>query len=428
MDVEAISDAPTLIKAARLFDGTGAPPTEQAAVLVSGSSIQSVFRGPVPESALPPGTRVLDFATGTLLPGLIDSHVHLNLPADGTPYLDTVAEGDGVLVASATHNARVALECGITTLRDTGGRGSTTFEVRRAMTLGLCPGPSLVLCGQPITITGGHTWHFGGEADGVEGVRAKAREMVRLGADFIKVMGSGGGTPGTMSWLPSYTKAELAAVADEAHRLGRKVTVHCLCAASTDYAIDAGVDQIEHAGFLIDAEGRQRFDPVVAEKLARAKIPVTSTLAVGEYILYALRGKGKLTREEAGYEDFWTRMREDNMVHLRSLHESGVPLIAGTDAGWRYTAFDALQGEIRWLQEVGLSSREALAAATGTAAQVLGLGDRVGSVREGLVADLIVVDGDPVQDSDALRRLRLVMHEGVLHPLPQAVRSAAAVS
>lgn len=414
------TSVPVLLRAARLFDGTGAPPVDNAAVLVSETRILSVFIGPVAEDGLPPGTRVLDFPTGTLMPGLIDSHVHLNLPADGTPYLDTVAEGDGVLVANATHNARLALEAGITTLRDTGGRGSTTIELRRALSLGYCVGPTLLVCGQPITITGGHTWQFGGEADGAEGVRAKARQMARLGADFIKVMGSGGGTPGTTSWLPSYTREELAAVADEAHRLGRKVTVHCLCGDSIDCAVDAGVDQIEHAGFLIDAEGRQRFDPVVAEKLARAHIPVTSTLAVGEYILEALRGRDRPTSGEAEYRDFWERMREDNMSQLRALHRAGVPLIAGTDAGWRYTAWDALHGEIRWLHDVGLSSREALAAATGTAAGVLGLGERLGTVREGLAADLIVVDGDPVQDLGALRRLKLVMHNGTLHPLPQA--------
>lgn len=411
---------PLLIKAARLLDGSGSPPLERGAVLVEGDTISSVFEGPVPESGLPAGTRVLDFPSGTLLPGLIDTHVHLNLPGDGTPYLDTVAEDDGVLVATAAHNARVALESGITTLRDTGGRGLTTFSLRRAQQLGYAAGPTLILCGSPITITGGHTWHFGGEADGVEGVRQKAREMVRRGADFIKVMGSGGGTPGTMSWRPSYTRAELAAVADEAHNLGRKVTVHCLCPASIDYAIDAGVDQIEHAGFIVDEAGEQRFDERVAEKLARSGIPVTSTLAVGEYILRHVGEQGGLGEEEARYRERWVRMRADNVSQVGRLHRAGVRFVAGTDAGWRLTPYDALHDEIRWLHEAGLSPLEAIVAGTGGAAAAIGVEDRVGVVRPGATADLLVVEGDPLGDLAALRRARLVVQRGEPRPLAAA--------
>lgn len=403
---------PLLIKAARVIDGTGAAPVERGSVLIEGGRVASVFEGPVPESAVGAGTRVVDLPSGTLLPGLIDTHVHLNLPGDGTPYLDTVAEDDGVLVATAAQSARVALEHGITTLRDTGGRGMTTFALRRAQRLGYIGGPSLILCGSPITITGGHTWHFGGQADGTDGVRQRAREMVRRGADFIKVMGSGGGTPGTMSWLPSYTRAELAAVADEAHNLGRKVTVHCLCPASIDYAIDAGVDQIEHAGFLVNEAGEQRFDQVLADKLAASGIPVTSTLAVGEYVLSDLRGRERLTDEEMRYRDRWVRMRADNVSQLRRLHEAGVRLVAGTDAGWRLTPYDALHDEIRWLHEAGLSRMEALVAATGGAAATIGAEDGIGVIREGAAADLLAVEGDPLQDLAALRETRLVVQRG----------------
>lgn len=403
-----------LIKPARFIDGTGADPAEDASVLVLGERIAAIFRGPVPATAIPPATEFLDFPDGTLLPGLIDSHVHLNLPGDGTPYLDSVAEPDGVLVASGAQAARVALESGITTLRDTGGRGTTTFELRRAQELGYCVGASLMLCGQPITITGGHTWQFGGEADGCDGVRRKTRELVRMGADFIKVMGSGGGTPGTISWLPSFTLDELRAIADEAHRLARKVTVHCLCAASIENAITASVDQIEHASFIVDDEGKQRFDPTVAEKLAASGIPVTSTLAVGEYICAAMREKGRLNEEDLRFRDRWERMREENMAQVGALHAAGVRFVAGTDAGWRQTPFDGLLNELRWLQNAGLSAMEALVSATAGAAMVLGIEDRVGTVSEGLGADLLVVEGNPLGDLADLRRPQLVLQGGVM--------------
>lgn len=405
-----------LIKVARLIDGTGSAPVENVAVLVEGGTINSIFRGPVPESAIPPETSVFTFDTGTLLPGLIDSHVHLDLPGDGTAYLDSVAEADGVLVAGATHRARLALEAGITTVRDTGARGMTTFDVRRAQQLGHCIGANLLVCGPPITITGGHTWHFGGEADGVDAVRQKVRHLAKLGADFIKVMGSGGGTPGTMSWLPSFSREELAAIADEAHRQGRRVTVHCLCAASIDYAIDAGVDQIEHAGFIVDAMGRQQLDAAVAERLAKASIPVTSTLAVGEYILATMGAEQDRAPDDGAvrFLDRWKRMRENNVAQLESLHRSGVTFVAGTDAGWRRTPFDALPNEVRWLHEAGLPAMDAIVAATGGAAAALGVEQRLGAIREGLAADLLVVDGNPVEDLRTLREPRLVVQGGIV--------------
>jgi imidazolonepropionase-like amidohydrolase len=407
-----LTEGNVLIKAGRLIDGSGAAAVENASVLVKGSTIAAVYHGPVPSDAVPPGTRTLEFPSGTLLPGLIDCHVHLNLPGDGTDYLDSVSQPDGVLVATSTHNARVALEAGITTLRDTGGRGATTFEVRRALDRGYCTGSHLHLCGQPITITGGHTWHFGGEADGIDSVRRKAREMARLGADFIKVMGSGGGTPGTTSWLPSFSQEELSAVTDEAHRLGRKVTVHCLCAESIEYAVNAGVDQIEHAGFIVDATGKQRFEPAVADKVARAEIPVTGTLSVGEYILDTIRAKEKLDPGDQQALDRWDRMRAENFEQISGLLAAGVRLVAGTDAGWRFTPFDSLAEELRLMQHCGLSAMDAIVSATGWSARVLGIEGRTGTIREGLAADLLVVDGDPLADLAALKRPRLVVQSG----------------
>ena len=185
--------------------------------------------------------------------------MHLNLPGNNTPFEETVREPDGVLVASAANAARVALKAGITTVRDTGGRGDTTFQLRRALELGLGRGPRMLLVGQPVTITGGHTWYLGGEADGMDGVRLKVRQLAKAGADWIKVMGSGGGTLNTISYMPSFHREELVAIADEAHRLGRKVTVHCLCAEALENAVAAGVDGIEHAGFIINEAGEQLF-------------------------------------------------------------------------------------------------------------------------------------------------------------------------
>jgi imidazolonepropionase-like amidohydrolase len=407
----------TIIRAARLIDGSGAPPVDDPVVVVRGSTIAGVFQGDAPAELVPDDASTLDLADCTLLPGLIDTHVHLNLPGDGTPFEDSVEESDGVLVATAVQGARVALDAGITTLRDTGGRARTTVDLRRAFELGYLHGSRLVVCGQSITITGGHTWYFGGEADGVDGVRRKVREMVKLGVDFIKVMGTGGGTVGTISHRPSFTRDELNALADEAHRLDRKITVHCLCAEAIEYAIDAGVDQIEHASFIVADGGRitQRYVPEVGEKLAASGIPVTGTLSVAEYVVRTLSAKEQLTRDEEVDLDRWQVMLEDNLNQFRSLHEAGVTFVAGTDAGWRYTPFDALPIEIELMQRGGMPTLEAIAAGSGRAASVIGVDGKVGTVREGLEADIIAVEGDPLQNLDVLRNVRAILQGGRVH-------------
>jgi imidazolonepropionase-like amidohydrolase len=238
--------------------------------------------------------------------------------------------------------------------------------------------------------------------------------MVKLGADFIKVMGTGGGTPGTMSWLPAYRREEIEAVTDEAHRLGRKISIHCLCAEAIEYAADAGVDQIEHAGFIVDAAGTQRFVPAAADAIARSGALVTGTLAVGGYVVRTMLAKDHRTREEQELLDRWQIMLEDNLRQFAGLLRAGVQFVAGTDAGWRLTPFDALVDEMQLMHEGGLSAAEAIVAATSRAAQSLDSESEVGTLRAGLNADIIAVNGNPSEDLRALKQIRMVMQAGEL--------------
>jgi imidazolonepropionase-like amidohydrolase len=402
----------TLIRADRLIDGTGAAPLKDAVLVVDGGEIIGAFEGAPPEGLVTANAEVLDFPGCTIMPGMIDTHVHLNLPGDGTSLEDAVREPEGVLVTTSVFTAAKALAAGITTVRDVGAYGTTVIDLRRALELGLAKGPRVLSGGQPITITGGHTWYFGGEADGEDALRRKVRHMAKIGADFIKVMGSGGGTVNTMSWLPAYRPEEMMALADEAHRLGRKITVHCLCAASIDYAVDAGVDQIEHAGFLVDRSGRQEFVPAVADKLARSGIPVTGTLAVGGAVVNVMQAKETRTPDEEALLTRWLKMLDDNLDQFRKLREAGVAFVAGTDAGWRFTPFDGLPLELELMYRGGMPTMEALVSATGFAAKVIGIDDKVGTLRKGLAADVIVVGGNPLDDLAKLRDLRLVMQTG----------------
>jgi imidazolonepropionase-like amidohydrolase len=402
----------TVIRADRLIDGTGAAPVQDAVLVVDQGKIVGTFSGQAPEGLVPADAEVLDLPGCTILPGLIDSHVHMNFPGNGLLLEDIMTEPEGVLVATATFAAAKALAAGVTTVRDTGCVHSTVFELRRALELGHGVGPRILACGQPITITGGHTWYLGGEADGEDGLRKKVRSMAKLGADAIKVMASGGGTRNTTSHLPSFSPAEMNAIVDEAHRMGRKVTAHCLNARAIEIAVEAGVDQLEHAGFLIDEAANQKFDPAVAEKIANAGVAVTSTLAVGEYAVEAMRAKPELTKAEQEFLDHWSMMLEDNLNTFTQLHEAGVRIVAGTDAGWRFTPIDGLAVEIELLERAGLSSMQALVAATGNAAATLGVADKFGTLAPGLAADVLVVGGDPLENLSALQDVRLVLQGG----------------
>lgn len=402
----------TVIRADRLIDGTGAAPIADAVLVIDQGKIVGTFAGQAPEGLVPADAEVFDLPGCTILPGLIDSHVHLNFPGTGPVLEELMREPEGVLVATATLAAGKALKAGITTVRDTGQVKSTVFELRRALELGYGEGPRILACGQPITITGGHTWYLGGEADGVDGLRTKVRSMAKLGANAIKVMASGGGTLNTLSYLPSFRAEELAAIADEGHRLDRKVTAHCLCAEAISMAVDAGMDQLEHASFIADPEGNQKFDPAVADKVAKAGVAVTSTLSVAGYSVEVMRAKADRTPAEQQFLEFWSVMLEDNVNQFRQMHEAGVQFVAGTDAGWRFTAFDGLPMELELMNRGGMSTMQALQSATGIAARVLGIDNRVGTLEPGLAADVLVVGGDPLQNLSALRDVRLVLQGG----------------
>jgi len=401
-----------LIRADRLFDGTGAPPVQDPVLVIDDRRITAVFQGRVPEGAVPNGAEVLDCSGCTLMPGLIDAHVHLNLPGDGSTLEEVVRETDGVLVATATFASTRALSAGITTVRDVGAARRTVFDVRRAQTMGHGHGARILACGQPITITGGHTWYLGGEADGEDALRRKVREMAKLGADFIKVMASGGGTVGTQSWLPAYRPEELAAITGEAHRMELKVAMHCLCAASTDDAIAAGADHIEHAGFIADASGRQEYVPATGERLAKSGIPVSGTLAVAGTAVAAMERLERRTAAEQAFLDRWRRTLEINLNQFRRMSEAGVWFVAGTDAGWRFTSIEALPMEVRLMHEGGMGTLAALASVTGDSARALGIDTEVGTLRPGMVADVIAVAGNPVDDLRRLAEVRMVMQGG----------------
>ena len=403
----------TILQADRLIPGDGGAVVEQPAIIIEHGRIRTITTQAEAE-ALRQGHHVVSLPGSTLLPGLIDCHVHLNLPADGSPVLDIEEQSDTTLSALSMNNAHIALEAGVTSLRDCGGRRKINVDLRNAIENYGMAAPGLVVCGPPITITGGHCWFFGGEAEGVAGVRRKVRELIKQDVNFIKVMAAGGGTPNTLSWQPAFSQEELNAIVEEAHLHDLKASAHCLNREATLRAVRAGFDQIEHAGFLLDRHGNQQYEPEVAEALIEAQVVVCPTLAVGLYVLKYLEEREELSTEEVHQLERWRGMLTQNVAHLAQMLGDGLRVVAGTDAGWRWTPFDALVNELELMAEAGMSNAAVIEAATSKAAAALGLADSVGRLTTDMVADIIAVRGNPLKELATLRQVNMVMKAGQL--------------
>jgi imidazolonepropionase-like amidohydrolase len=384
-----------------IVDGTGALPLSNHAVVIAGHSIEILASRD--SIALEEGDQELALPGTTLLPGLINSHVHLVLPGDGRPFSAVQHESDVALGLRAAHNIGESLKAGVTTVRDCGGRGTIVLEVREAVRNGMLPGARVIACGWPVTITGGHERYFGGEADGAVELRRMVRRQVSAGADFVKVLASGGGTPGSLSHYPSFSLEELRVIVDTAHSLGLPVGLHCIATEAISNAIQAGADVIEHALFM-EADGRLHLNERVAEELAESGIPVTTTMQVARDIQDLRPGDVDLDR--------WRYMFEADCEIKARLRALGVTLLPGSDAGWRVTPFDTFWKELDELVKIGMSPVEAIHAATGRAARVLGIADQVGTIQAGKLADLVVVAGEVSRDIRCLQNVQTVLQSG----------------
>lgn len=387
-----------LLRGARLIDGTGRPPQDDAAVLVDGPYIVAV--GPQADLGLPAAATVYDLQGKTLLPGLIDCHVHVTMEPDPDPLPRLREESDLLLTLRGAKNAWRSLLAGYTTLRTLGGRGRSEIELKRALEKGLLRGSRLVVAGQLLTMTGGHGYFMGREVDGPDQLRRAAREELKAGADVIKLMATGGVlTPGVEPGSPQLTLEEMRSAVEEAHKAGKKTAAHAQGSEGIKNAILAGIDSIEHGMFLTDE---------IIELMLEKKVFLVATLAAPYYIFY----EGK----KAGIPEYAVKKTEKAMAaHLESLkkaHRAGVLLAAGTDAGTPLNAHGHNAFELELLVRAGLSPMEAIRAATGRAAELLGRPD-LGTIEAGKVADLVVVDGDPLADISVLQgRIKQVFKEG----------------
>ena len=356
------------------------------AVRIEGTRITAV--GSAAELAPTGGSagEQLDFPMGTLLPGLIDCHTHTNMPGDGRRGEDVHRDDDDYLrLLRSAHNVERALETGVTTLCDCGGWHETTFRLKEGIRQGVVRGPRVLAAGRPITTTGGHCWFMGSEAEGLEGVQMAARQLIKEGADFLKVMATGGSTLGTDPFRPAFSGEELATIAEEGHRRGLFVAAHCRSNEAMRMVIDARFDVIMH-GWFADQSGNRAFDDRLADLLAEREVRVNPTLHITRGRLPLLQERveqGIATDEETALMKRMQRGHAVTMQHTRWLIERGVQLMAGSDCGWGTYPFGRFDLELAAMVEAGLSPLAAIQAATDGNAKALHIDDVVGTVAPG---------------------------------------------
>jgi imidazolonepropionase-like amidohydrolase len=334
------------------------------------------------------------------------------VPSGGQPFY--LKQSDEMALLTAVRNMRRELLSGVTTVRDCGDQNGVLFALRRAVNLAILEGPRFVLCGPPLTMTGGHAHFLGGVADGPAEIARMVRRRIAAGADFIKLIGTGGGTPGTHPAHASYSRAELAAAVSAAHRLDVPVTVHCRGIPGIINAIEAGVDQIEHACFE-QPDGSLSYNPDLVRRMARAGICVTPTIQLYRDAQVHLKKEAADRDLNAAEQKRLTGLPgviESKLKALQGFLAAGVTVVAGNDAGLPYTGFGCLWQELDAMMSGGMTAIQAITAATRAAARTMGMEDRIGSIQPGKQADLLVVDGDPSTDISALSRVRLVMLAG----------------
>ena len=403
-----------VLQADRLVDGRGGPLQENMAVVMVGNQIKEVVQKEQLSTIRPDECEIHEFPGANLLPGLIDCHTHTNMPADGRSGEEVIPDGDDIRLLRSARNSCAALESGVTTMCDRGAWNQTAFSLKKGIQQGLVEGPRLLVCGRPVTTTGGHCWFMGSEADGVDGVRRATRQLIKEGADFIKVMATGGSTVTSDPYRPAYTVDELRTIADEAHRRQKVVAAHCRCTEGMSYALEAGIDIIVH-GFFAGEDGIRRFDRQVADRIAKDSVWVNPTLHIARSRMWRLQQKKEgegLTEQE---EDRLARSEESYGMRIQEcgqLIQLEVKLVAGSDCGWGVYPFGQFAHEISALAKAGLTPMEAILAGTRNCAQAIDILGQVGTVEAGKEADLLVVEGDPVEDIAALNKVVAVFNGG----------------
>ena len=290
-----------LIRAKNLFDGKSHKLYENQAILINKGKINVI--GPANEVQAPDyaDVDILDYGDSTILPGLVDGHTHMMAPGDGTIGDDVALDPDEILLKRSMENAKTFLAAGVTTARENGSKNKVGFSLRDNIKAGNNLGPEMVICGRPITIRGGHMSYCGSVAETEKELRFEVRNLISEGADFIKIMATGGTTRTSDPLRPAYTAADLQIIVDESHAANKLTATHCSSVEGVANSLTAGVDMIIHCAF-VDETGMYTYRDDLADKLALANAWVNPTIHVIQATIDRLtrigKERGTLTHEE----------------------------------------------------------------------------------------------------------------------------------
>jgi len=366
---------------------------------------KNISVGP-PSAAAAAGATLIDLPNATVLPGLIDAHTHITFnPQFGYQTLGISIPREAL---TGAHNARVTLEAGFTTIRNVGARGYSDVALRDAINAGDVPGPRMLVSGPALSITGGHCdnnllpfeYHATNEgvADGIENVQHKVREIIKYGADVIKICATGGVlSKGDDPNASQFTLEEMKAIVAEAHRLGRKVAAHAHGAEGVRWASDAGVDSVEHGHLMDDAS------------IATLKKNGTYLVPTLYLVDWQRENAAKANLPEYARKKM-EMVSEKGQAAAKKAFQAGAKIGMGTDAAVYPHGLNA--HELAVYVRLGMTPLQAIQTATVNDADLLGWSDKVGSIEPGKWADIIAVDGDPLQDITVLQHVRFVMKGG----------------
>ena len=381
-----------VLKGGMLIDGTGVSPIQDAVLVMEDDKIQSV--GKAGKVSFDQAATMIDTSGKTILPGLFNSHAHLGWDGKEDIRLQSIYDSTAIGAFKVAMNMRRSLEAGVTTVRDLGVHKLNLYA-KEAADKGIVLSPRLIVSGQAIAMTGGHTWWACREADGVDGVRQAIREQIKGGADVIKIMACGS--------VVEFTDEELEAMVDEAHRAKKRITAHATFGEAIKRVVKAGFDSVEHGGTMDDA---------TIQKMAKQGTFLVTTFS--PVTLQARHG------EEFGLSPAFVERRKRQMndtsryESIAKASKAGVKICMGTDAGSPLVPHNEVATELQLLVEYGIcnNSLEAITCATGNAAMLCGVAEKWGTLKKGLFADVVICDGDPLKDIGNLRNVQTVFLGG----------------
>jgi len=377
----------TLIRGGAVIDGTGGPPINKGAILMDGERIIGV--GKKEEFGEKADAQVLDCCDQTLLPGLIDCHNHLSLDPRLENYLYRMADPIPALTLRACETMKIDLRSGVTTSRCMGDKGFLDVESKKAVAEGRIEGPRLLIATRGIRALHGHGF-VGYPFGGIDQIQAAVRENLSAGADLIKIYITG--TLRGPKGIPSYfSKEEIQTAVDEAHRVGIPVATHCIGGIGFEWAIETGIDVIEHGYFLTDRE-------------IDLFIKSDRWLVMTPSIFFT---DARIQTLPKNLIDGHLQQREEVAQRVRAAIKAGIRFAVGTDG-----MHGGLAQEIQYLVDFGATPSQALRAATSNAAKVCGLEESIGTLEPGKFGDIIGVKGNPLEDIGTLKKVKTVVSRG----------------